>query len=359
MRFQVIFYLMIIVSTLLGDFLLSGCGNQEKTNTLRTGLKVSELNRNRTLSQTASLGLTPSFASGLENSAEAGIANAAADQPRNGSTDFADPVYVYIEAQCWCSRHDESCTMTNWYDISILDKATKKVLWGPEGRRVIMHNDCNFMTVLGKQVKLPKQLLSRAASSMIFQLHNEAEDQTVPFYAPFHSGGYGLQGPMGPKGDKGDTGQVGAKGPSGNPGAPGAKGDKGEPGLAGPQGLKGDTGPAGLPGKKGDAGPAGPAGPAGLKGDIGLTGPKGDKGDTGFAGPQGPRGDGGNPGLKGDKGDTGPAGPQGPKGDSGPVGPQGPIGPKGDQGDTGPRGPRGESALSGPTARLDSDAKLR
>ena len=124
--------------------------------------------------------------SGLENRAEGGTANAAGDQARTGSTDFANPVYVYIEAPCWCSYRDESCTMTNWYDISILDKASKKVLWGPEGRRVIMHNDCNFMTVLGKHVGLPKQLLSRAASSMVFQLHNEGEDQTVPFYAPFH-----------------------------------------------------------------------------------------------------------------------------------------------------------------------------
>ncbi len=327
----------------------------------------------------AAEGIKPADESFSERKAVNSLQPAGENLALTGTTkptpEYADPVYVYIEAACWCSYHEEACTMINWFDISILDKTTGRVLWGPEGRRIIMHNDCNFMTVLGKQVPLPLELLSRPANSMLFQLHNGAEDQTVPFYAPFHFGRVGMPGPQGPQGvpgsqgaqglqgypgKAGDNGKpgptgpqglAGAKGDAGLPGPKGDKGDKGDAGLAGAPGLQGETGPTGLKGDKGDAGPAGLPGP---RGESGSNGPKGDKGDTGPMGPQGPRGDTGFQGAKGDKGDTGPAGPQGPKGDDGPAGPVGPIGPIGDQGEPGPRGPRGEPGPAGPPASLNT-----
>ena len=239
--------------------------------------------------------------------------------------------YVHIEAACSCAAAPDLCSVMTWYEIAILDRATKTVIWGPETHRVIvMHNECSFTKVLGKKKKIPESILGRAANTMLFSLRNEVENQVVPFYPPFH---HGLGSGGGGKGEKGD------------PGAPGPAGPRGETGVRGADGAKGEAGP---PGPSGPMGSVGAPGPKGEKGDQGNPGVKGDKGDTGTSGPQGPRGDTGTVGPKGDKGDTGIAGPLGPKGDVGPIGPTGPQGPKGDRGDFGPRGPRGETGAEGP-----------
>lgn len=261
---------------------------------------------------------------------------------------YEGKAYVFIEAACWCSTQDEVCSMLNWFNISIIDKRTRQVLWGPEGRRVVMHNDCNFSTVLGKDTRIPREVLARPANTMMFLLKNEAETQVVPFYEPFHHGQAGLQGMPGPAGPAGSPGQKGERGEAGLRGEAGPRGEsgpQGATGLPGPQGARGEIGPPGL---KGEPGVAGPAGPQGARGEAGALGPKGDKGDTGLTGPQGPRGDVGLTGAKGDKGDTGLTGPAGPRGDQGPSGPQGLQGPRGEQGEVGPRGPRGETGAEGP-----------
>jgi hypothetical protein len=107
--------------------------------------------------------------------------------------------YVHIEAACSCAAAPDVCSVMTWYDISILDRETRAVIWGPETHPVIvMHNECSFTKVLGKKVKIPEAILGRKASTMLFSLRNEVDNQVVPFYPPFHhgmGGGGGLKAP--------------------------------------------------------------------------------------------------------------------------------------------------------------------
>ncbi|MBC7661282.1 MAG: hypothetical protein H7249_16430, partial [Chitinophagaceae bacterium] len=124
--------------------------------------------------------------------------------------------YVHIEVPCGCSSAADVCSILDWYDITILDKTTKQVIWGPESHKVVMHNDCAFTKVLGKTIKIPDEILARATGTMLFHLKNDSEDQIVPFYPPFGAtGGGGTVGPAGPAGPAGANGATGPAGPTG------------------------------------------------------------------------------------------------------------------------------------------------
>jgi hypothetical protein len=251
--------------------------------------------------------------------------------------DYDGKGYVFIETDCACKHKHKLCSMLADVKIYILDRQTHEKLWGYEKHRVVMHNDCSFTTVLGKEIPVPREVMSRPAKEMAFKIKMGHDYQVVPFYAPFHHGRVGPRGPKGDRGPRGETGPQGPRGYKGDPGPQGPKGERGYPGPRGPKGPKGD---------KGDRGPAGPQGPRG------ETGPQGPQGDMGPPGPQGPKGDRGPMGPKGPKGDKGDRGPQGPKGTMGPAGPQGPKGDTGDKGDQGPRGPRGEPGPQGPQGEM-------
>lgn len=322
--------------------------------------------------------------------------------------------YVFVQAdECMCGspenraygwrNSDKVCTKLQTFEVSILDRASGDMLWGPEKHTVVVHDTCNFTVVLGRKYDLPYSLTQRPAEELALKLKGKVkkykdddkddskdpyknkdayygwnntsydmQDQVVDLYPPFSlrgmrgprgfkgdrgergypgpqgpkgdKGDQGLTGPQGDKGDKGDKGDQGDIGPKGDQGDMGARGPRGETGSPGPKGDKGDKGDPGPKGDQGDAGPTGPKGEKGDKGDVGPKGDKGDKGDQGDKGDTGPKGDKGDTGPQGQMGPTGPMGPQGLKGEVGPMGPQGP------QGEMGPRGPRGESGAPGEPA---------
>lgn len=319
--------------------------------------------------------------------------------PKNLATRSSAPIFTQIS--CPCGGQPDLCQVGVSYVVSIQEKISGKRLWGDEIHRVIMSNTCDFATIIGKEIPLTQEVLSRDPDTLQLKLESGSFTQFADLYLPLGGrvGPPGPQGPSGPQGDLGPKGSEGPQGPAGprgergldGPSGPmgprghtGDKGPKGDPGVAGPKGDKGDQGlpgPQGLAGPKGDKGdrgPVGPIGPMGPKGDLGEQGPKGDagsagpKGEPGPPGVSGPKGDAGPPGprgeqgLKGDRGDGGPAGPMGPaglagpKGDPGDAGPPGATGPKGDpgekgapgekgeKGEIGPQGPRGENGSRGP-----------
>lgn len=259
---------------------------------------------------------------------------------------------IFAQVSCPCGGQPDLCEVGVSYVISITDKATGKRLWGDEIHRVIMNNTCDFSAIIGREIPLTADVLSREPETMQIKLESSSFTQFSELYLPLG----GRAGPPGPAGPHGPEGAVGPKGPEGPAGPQGIKGERGLDGPSGPMGPRGhvgDTGPkgdVGSPGEKGERGDLGPVGP------IGIAGPKGDKGDRGIQGvigPIGPKGDQGDQGAKGEPGLTGPAGnvgapgAPGPKGDRGPDGPRGKDGADGRPGASGPAGPKGEKGDAG------------
>lgn len=268
---------------------------------------------------------------------------------------------VHLQISCPCLNTGRACNHYSNYKLSLVEKSSGRVVWGPENNDAFMGTTCEFSTVIGKTSPVPATLASRDVNELQMKVEcgtNCGFVQHVPVYA-FGTQGVGPVGPSGTPGPKGDVGPIGPKGDTGAPGLAGpagVKGDTGAPGPVGAKGDKGDKGDAGAAGPKGDVGLAGAKGDTGAPGAVGAKGDKGDKGDVGATGPKGEMGLAGAAGVKGDKGDKGDVGltgAAGPKGDIGPMGPKGETGlagvagPKGDKGDSGLAGPKGDAGPMG------------
>jgi hypothetical protein len=287
----------------------------------------------------------------LDDNSELSTDGPPENTPSNSAARNSAPIFTQIS--CPCGGQPDLCQVGVSYVVSIQEKMTGKRLWGDEIHRVIMSNTCNFATIIGKEIPLTQEVLSKDPDSLQLKLESGSFTQFADLYLPLG----GRVGPPGPQGPSGAQGDPGPRGPEGTQGIAGPRGERGLDGPSGPMGPRGHTGDKGPKGDLGNPGPKGDKGDQGLPGPIGQPGPKGDKGDRGPLGPigpMGPKGDNGDQGPKGDngaagpKGDAGPPGVSGPKGDSGPPGPRGEQGLKGDRGDLGPVGPSGPAGSPGP-----------
>lgn len=268
---------------------------------------------------------------------------------------------VHLQISCPCRNAGKTCNYYNSYQISLVERSSGQVLWGPEGIDGFMGTTCEFSTVIGKTSPVPATVAARDIKDLQVKVlcgGNCGFTQYVPLYA-FGTQGAGATGPMGPKGEQGlagtpgIAGKDGATGIPGRDGAVGSSGRDGAPGANGMDGAPGIRGPQGIPGAAGGAGPAGSLGP---KGETGLAGAPGADGKDGAAGQNGQAGAPGAPGRDGNSGTAGRDGAAGTNGKDGLPGSQGipgvagAPGPKGDQGLS---GPRGETGLPG-----SSDVKI-
>ena len=183
-----------------------------------------------------------------------------------------DQAVVYVQNSCECSGADQTCTAIESYAVTVIDQQSGETLWGPENHDVVVHSDCSFQVLLGRQQPLGVEITDRPHEELGVRLSSESYSEVVPFYSSTGSrGGQGVQGEAGPAGPKGDRGEQGLQG---------IQGPRGYIGQQGPQGDKGDRG------DKGDPGPTGLSGPQGAQGPQGIEGPRG---PTGRPGPRGPR----------------------------------------------------------------------